>query len=60
MALPRYGTIFAFFAFNNKKIIINCEMMNKIVQDERIHPAKFNQIIQGKFDNSFSYQKDTA
>ena len=43
-----------------KKIIINCEMMNKMVQDERIHPAKHNHIIHGKFDNSFSYQKDTA
>ena len=49
-----------FFAFNNKIIIINSEMMNKMVQDERIHPAKHNNILQGKFDNSFSYQKDTA
>ena len=60
MALPRYATIFAFFAFNNKKIIINCEMMNKMAQDKHIHPAKHNHIIQGKFDNSFSYQTDTA
>ena len=40
MCFPMYGTVFAFFALINKKIIINCVMTNKIVWNERMSPFK--------------------
>ena len=48
MALPMYGTVFAFFALINKKII-NCVMTNEMDRIERMSPVKHIHIIQGKF-----------
>ena len=49
MALPIYGTVFAFFALINKKKRIYCVMTNKMDWIERMSPVKHIHIIQGKF-----------
>ena len=48
MCFPMYGTVIAFFASINKKIIINCAMTNKMVWNERMGPFKHVLIIKDK------------
>ena len=45
MSFQMYGTVFAFFALINKKIIINCVMTNKMVWNECVSPFKHVHII---------------
>ena len=48
MSFPMFGTVFAFFALINKKIIINRVMAKKMAWNERMRPFKHVHIIQGK------------